>query len=233
MGPKRTLDGIDFCVYCSGSLYALGDGMVKCSKCRRKYSPRRVEKIRELTAAFARDETAAETAEKLGLSYVSVHRFFHTARQLCARISEEQYDARRGDPCEYEEYFYLERSKRGKRHGVFDAHNFLTFDYAGHLYTIVMPSLAQYRQQFIDDDLESVYEAEFSRFKRQSRLIKISQRYNSIVRFWEYFERNILRYKGVGREHFPLYLKEMEFKFNHTPEEQLELLTTYYYRMKA
>jgi transposase len=230
MGPNNTLTA---CVYCSGRLYALGEGMVKCARCRRKFSPRRVEKIQGLAAAFANDETAAEAAERLGFSYVSVHRLFSTFRQLCARISEEQYEALRDRPCEYEEYFYLERSKRAKKNAVFDAHNFLTFDYEGHLYTIVMPSLTQYRQQFIDDDLEAVYAAEFTRFKRQSRLIRISKRHNSIVRFWEYFEQNILRYKGVGRENFPLYLKEMEFKFNHTLDERTALLTTYYYRMKA
>jgi len=221
------------CPYCQAPLYGLGDGMFKCSRCRRKLSPRRHAKIRRLIAAFCDGENALACAEGLGYSYVSVHTHFNTFRRLCARISEEQYETLRHKSCEYEEYFYLERSKRGQKNAVFDAHNFLTFDYEGHLYTIVMPSLVQFRQQFIDDNLESVYAAEFVRFKRQSRLIRISQRYNSIVRFWEYFEQNILRYKGVSRENFPLYLKEMEFKFNHTPEQQSALLETYYYRMKS
>ena len=230
MGPNRIVTS---CVYCSGRLYALGDGMVKCARCRRKYSPRRVEKVQELIAAFANDKTAAQTAEKLGFSYVSVHRFFSTFRRLCARISEEQYEARRHLPCEYEEYFYLERSKQCRRNAVFDAHNFLTFDYGGYLYTIVMPSLQQYKRQFIEDELEPVYAAEFSRFKRQSRLIKISSRYNNIVSFWDYFERCILRYKGVGSDSFPYYLKEMEFKFNHPVAEREILLASYYFKEKA
>jgi len=227
------MGAMQHCPFCQAPLYALGDGMFKCSRCRRKFSPRKHEKILMLIAAFCKGENALECAKRLGYSYVTVHSHFDTFRQLCAHISEEQYENMRHKPCEYEEYFYLERSKRGQKNAVFDAHNFLTFDYENHLYTIVMPSLSHYRQQFIDDDLESVYAAEFARFKRQSRLIRISKRHNTIVRFWEYFEENILRYKGVSRENFPLYLKEMEFKFNHTPPEQSRLLETYYYRMKS
>jgi transposase len=221
------------CPYCLSPSYALGDGMHKCRRCRKKFSPRRHEKVLRFIEAFCLGETALECAGRLGHSYVSVHRHFDMFRHLCARISEERYESLRHKPCEYEEYFYLERSKRGHKNAVFDAHNFLTFDYGGHLYTIVMPSLDQYRQQFIDDNLESVYSAEFARFKRQSRLIKISKRYNSIVRFWEYFEQSILRYKGVSRENFPLYLKEMEFKFNYRPEEQQVLLKNHYYELKS
>jgi transposase len=230
MGPNRIATS---CVYCSEKLYILNDGMVKCAKCRRKYSPRRAEKILTLIAAFAHDETAVETAERLGLSYVSVHRFFGTFRRLCARICEEEYEARRHIPCEYEEYFYLERAKRQRSNAVFDAQNFLTFDYGGHLYTIVMPSLQRYRQQFIEDELEPVYATEFARFKRQSRLIKVSSRHNNIVRFWDYFEKSILRYKGVRNESFPLYLKEMELKFNHSVSERETLLTEYYFKENA
>jgi transposase len=113
---------------------------------------------------------------------------------------------------------------------VFDAHNFLTFDYDGHLYTIVMPTLQKYRQQFIDDNLEDLYASEFSRFKRKSRIINVSKHLNKIVEFWNYFENAILTYKGVSTESFPLYLKELEFKFNYDVQKQTELLEQYYYR---
>jgi len=220
----------EHCVYCQAPLYRLGDGMLKCSRCRKKMSPRRIEKILDLIAAFARDENANEASRRLSLSYVSVYRFFAIFRQLAAQICEHEYERRRHLPCEYEEYFYLAHAKRRDKHSIFDAQNFLTFDYGGHLYNIVMPSLHQYRQQFIDDDLLPVYAAEFSRFKRQSRLIKVSSWHNNIVRFWDYFETNIVRYKGVGEDQFPLYLKEMELKFNHSVSERETLLSTYYFK---
>ena len=227
------MDWSEHCIYCQAPLYRLGGGMLKCSRCRKKMSPRRIGKTLALIEAFAQDRNARETAVDLGLSYASVHRYFTTFRKLCAQACEDEYDAHRHLSCEYEEYFYLEEAKKQRKNAIFEAHNFLTFDFEGHLYTIVMPSLQQFRQQFIEDDLESVYAAEFTRFKRQSRLIKISSRHNNIVRFWEYFEQNILRYRGVVSESFPMYLKEMEFKFNHTAAQRKKVLAEYFFKESA
>jgi transposase-like protein len=218
------------CLSCDAPLYRLSDGMLKCSRCRKKRSPERINRILTLMGCFLAGESARQAAGRLGIAYSTVHGHYATFRQLCARICEDEYEARRDRPCEYEEYFYLERSKRRRAHAVFDAQNFLTFDYEGHIYTIVMPSLQQYRRQFIADDLSGVYESEFNRFRRKSRLIRISSRHNNIVRFWDFFEKSIVRYKGVGDETFPLYLKEMEFRFNHPDETARTLLEHYYFR---
>ncbi|MDA3946213.1 MAG: transposase [Helicobacteraceae bacterium] len=218
------------CIYCHHHLYLLKDGMLKCSECKTKYSPERVNKVMTLMHSFCHNENALQASKRLNLSYVSVYKYYNSFRYECARICEDAYDAIRHKPCEYEEYFYLERSKRNKKEAVFDAHNFLTFDYDGHLYTIVMPTLQKYRQQFIDDNLEDLYASEFSRFKRKSRIINVSKHLNKIVEFWNYFENAILTYKGVSTESFPLYLKELEFKFNYDVQKQTELLEQYYYR---
>lgn len=218
------------CLYCHNPLYQLGDGMLKCSSCKKKQSPERINKIMTLIYAFVQDENAYSASKRLKLSYVSTHRYYETFRTLCARICEDEYEEVREKPCEYEEYFYIEKSKRHKPSAVFEAQNFLTFDYDEHLYTIVMPSMKKYRQQFINDNLEDVYATEIARFKRQSRIIKVSKRYNNIVLFWDFFERSIVRYKGITQEYFPYYLKEMEFKFNHTATQQRSLLEHYYFR---
>lgn len=219
------------CLFCQyPHLYRLNDGMLKCSRCRSKYSPERINKIMTLIDCFCQGENALQTSRRLDLSYVSVHRYYALFRQYAARICEDEYETLRHKPCEYEEYFYLERSKRHRMEAVFDAHNFLTFDYEGHLYTIVMPTLQRYRQQFIDDNLQELYAGEFARFKRKSRIIKVSKQLNRIVRFWDYFENAILTHKGVSTENFPLYLKEIEFKFNHSVPVQKTLLEQYYFR---
>ncbi len=218
------------CIYCDHKLYRLGDGMVKCSHCKSKYSPERVNKVLTLMHAYCNDENALQASQRLNLSYVSVHKYYGEFRLACAQICEDAYHAVRERSCEYEEYFYLERSKRNKKEAVFDAHNFLTFDYEGHLYTIVMPTLQKYRQQFIDDNLEDLYASEFARFKRKSRIINVSKHLNRIVEFWHYFESAILTYKGVNNDNFPLYLKELEFKFNYELQTRIALLERYYYR---
>jgi len=219
----------NLCIYCQGTLYHLKEGMLKCSQCKRKYSPEKTNKIITLIYAFCNEESAHHSAKRLHLSYTSVQHYFEQFRYLCAKICEREYEQVRALSCEYEEYFYLERSKRQDKNAVFDAQNFLTFDYNGHIYNIVMPSLQKYKEQFVEDNLEDVYADGFSKFKRKSRIIKLSSHHNKIVTFWDFLEISILHYKGIKHTHFPLFLKEMEFKYNHSMQERLDLMQDYFF----
>lgn len=218
------------CIYCQGSLYHLSDGRVKCSTCKKKYSQKRVKKITTLIACFSQNYNASQSAKKLNINYITVHKHYQQFRSLAAQHCEARYQEHRNNVSEYEEYNYLERSKRHRPESVFDAHNFLTFDYGGQVYNILMPSLQQYKEQFIEDQLESLYYKEFSKFMRQSKIIKISARHNTITAFWDYFESFITQYKGVSDSYFAYYLKEAEFKFNHQIDAQQSILKTLYFK---
>ena len=64
----------------------------------------------------------------------------------------------------------------------------------------------------------------FSRFITFRRVAKLEHLNNIIIKFWNFFEENIKRYRGVDKECFIYYLKEFEFKFNYTQEEQKDIL---------
>jgi serine/threonine protein kinase len=193
-------------------------------------SKQKINKIITLITAFIKNENALNLSKRLSLSYVSVQKYYKEFRATSAIICETQYEEVRAKPCQYEEYFYLEGSKKLKKEAVFDAHNFLTFDYENHIYTLLMPSLKQYKKKFIEDGVEGVYADEFSKFKRDNKIIKISEYHNNIIKFWDYFEKKILNYKGIKAEYFIYYLKEYEFKYNHEEEEAIELLIKHYFK---
>ena len=46
---------------------------------------------------------------------------------------------------------------------------------------------------------------------------------------WKFLEKNLKKYKGVEEENFFFYLKECEFRFNYSKEEQLEIIENIYY----
>jgi transposase len=54
---------------------------------------------------------------------------------------------------------------------------------------------------------------------------------NGIEGFWSYAKERLQKYHGVSRRHFPLYLKEREFRFNHRRDDLFELLGTYLVRV--
>ena len=219
------------CLYCANYVYFLSDGRLKCSECSKKVSLNRINKIITLIYCYINDESALSVSKRLHLSYASVQNYYENFRALSAQICEREYEHIRDKTCEYEEYFYLENSKKQRKEAIFDAHNFLTFDYDGHIYTLLMPSLQQYKHQFLQDSVEDAYIDEFNKFKRISKIIKVSKRFNNIVKFWKYFEKSILKYKGIKENSFAYFLKEIEFKYNHTKESSHEILIKEYFKI--
>ena len=52
---------------------------------------------------------------------------------------------------------------------------------------------------------------------------------NGIENFWAFAKTRLRRYYGTRRSHFPLYLKEMEYRFNHRRDNVLNLLIRLYF----
>jgi len=177
-----------------------------------------------LIDAFCNERTAKESAETLSLNYVTVKKHYDAFRRLLLPLLEEAYASHREEIVEYDEYLYLDHAKRREKKYIFDAHNFLTFDYGGRVYNILMPSLDRYKGGFLADGLEELYYDEFSKFLRIHRIAKLRSLDNTIVRFWQYFDEFMKKYKGVRRDNFIYYLKEAEFKFNYPMPERADLL---------
>ena len=52
---------------------------------------------------------------------------------------------------------------------------------------------------------------------------------NGIEGFWSYTKHKLYNYRGVSRSNFPVYLKEMEYRYNHRKENILEPLISLYF----
>ena len=47
---------------------------------------------------------------------------------------------------------------------------------------------------------------------------------NGLEGFWSYAKQRLMKFHGVSKRYFPLYLKEMEFRYNHRTQSLFELL---------
>ncbi len=215
------------CIHCNEDTYLLKNGHRKCKKCKKKFSPQKINKDIKIIEYFCEDFTAKESAKKLSLNYVTVKRKFDTFRKIAALYLEKEYENKK-EILEFEEYLYLEKSKRGDKKNIFDAYNFITFDYGGKIYNILMPDLSKYKNSFLQDGLQEVYYKEFERFLKLNKIIKLKSKNNLLKKFWLFFENSITKYKGVNRENFFYYLKECEFKFNY-PLKCKEILKKLYF----
>jgi len=64
-------------------------------------------------------------------------------------------------------------------------------------------------------------------FVRRGR--KRSVHINGIEGFWSFAKHGLYNYRGVSRSMFPLYLKEMEYRYNHRRDNLLSLLIQLYF----
>ncbi|MBN2896485.1 MAG: transposase [Campylobacterales bacterium] len=208
----------DRCIYCQNPLYTLHNGHVKCATCKRKYSPMKLERDFAVIDAFVAGESAHAAANRLGLNYQSIATRYHLLRALAAADLERRYSERGEEVAEFEEYLYLEASRRSDPHALFDAHNFITFCYGARIYNVLLPSLRRFGAQMMDDGADQPYRETFKSFMRNQHIARLRSRENRITEFWAFFEGFIKRYKGVSEEQFGLYLKEAEFRFNDEPQ---------------
>jgi len=196
------------CVYCGHYiLYKLNNGYFKCAKCKRKFSPNKLARKAKILKGFLDELNPKEISEKYNISYATVVKETKNIRKVMAQICEDEF-LKKDEIKEFEEYIYIPKNKNIK-----SAQNFLTIDFGGKIYNIMLSSLKNYKLDEID--LKKLFS--------QNRIIRIYEK-KLIKEFWEYFEEFIKKYKGVKEENFFYYLKEAEFRFNNYKIELKDLI---------
>jgi transposase-like protein len=219
------------CIYCNNQkLYELKTGQLKCSHCKKKFSPKKIQTDLALIECFCNNLSVNAAAQTQKLNYASVQKRYELFRNLVANFLENEYGNKTVK--EYDEYIYLPQSKKKIKENIFDAQNFLTFHYDDKIYNLLMPNLKRYKQQFLDDGAQTAYFKEFSKFMMRNKISKTQKRENIITNFWLFFEASLLKYKGVREDNFFYYLKEMEYKFNFTKKEQSHILGSLYFKLE-
>jgi transposase-like protein len=211
------------CPYCNHpTSYSLKTTQKKCTRCLRKYSEKKIVFEKKIIGLFCEDYTINRCVKEHNLNYVTIKKKYNNYRTQLILFLEEQYKNK--EIKEYDEYIYLEQSKHKIKKNIFDAINFITFNYDNKVYNLLMPNLNKYKSQFLHDGVDDVYFKEFSKFMMLNKISKIQNKENTIANFWIYFENSILKYKGINKKNFFYYLKECEFKFNYSKKEQIEIL---------
>ena len=205
------------CKYCDNdTFYILKNGYLKCKKCKRKFSPKKIKQDIKVVKCFCKGLNALECAKKESFHYITVKNRYDGFRKKIISYNEECFQGK--EVIEYDEYIYLEKSKKRDKSHIFDAFDFLTFHYEDKIYNIIMPDLNIYKNELLTDGADKAYYKEFANFMMFNKISKLQKRDNLIVKFWNYFEKEILKYKGIKRENFFYYLKEIEFRFNYDKE---------------
>lgn len=205
------------CIYCNHpQTYILGDGLRKCTKCLRKFSPKKIQKEQKVLYIFLKGINAREASKLTGMHIVTIQKYYQNFRKVITAYCDSQYKLNADKVDEYDEYLYLPKSLKKYEDNIDKLQHFLTLSYDNKVFNLMMPTIQNFDYDQNDTQANKLL-LKYLRFNKVAKLKKID---NTITKFWTYFETFILQYKGVSDEQFIYYLKEAEWRFNYSEEEQ-------------
>ena len=242
-----------FCPRCRcRKLYRLQEGRYRCSRCGytfRDFSGRWINRGR-LTAVqwlsivklFELELSVRKMALQLGLSYRAVYGAVSTIR---ATILGHAENAFLSGEVELDEAYFGGRRKGNRGRGAAGkVPVFGILERQGRVHVTVVPNVSAatllqltvkkvrrgsivYTDRFASYD--SLMFCGYRHLKVDHQKIFSSGKVyiNGLEGFWSWAKERLIKHHGVSKTHFPLYLKELEFRYNHRNEDLFDLITNY------
>jgi len=196
---------------------------------------------------FYQQQPAYRLANDLGIDYNTVTRVYQKLRTLIYHITELEGAKLSGEIEMDESYFGGKRKGKRGRGASGKSIVFGLLERDGRVYTRVVEGVSA-------DDLMTVirkktrkgsvyYSDTFKSYNSLKRLgkhhkvnhskslvdKKTKNHINGIEGFWSFAKHILYNYRGVSKYHFPMYLKEVEYRYNHRNENLFKLFLTIYF----
>jgi len=211
--------------------YRLGDGRRQCQGCRYKYSTRREWIESRVLEMFCLEVSARKASQHLGLSYKTVYRRYSAYRRLIAQKMLQEF-RRLGGEIECDESYFGGKRKGPRGRGSLGKRKvFGILERNGKVYVTVVPKvdaptlMQQIREKthkgsvFYTDSFRS-----YNSLRQYGKHLAVDHgrefakgpiHINGIEGFWSFAKERLAKYHGVDADHFELYLKEQEFRYNY------------------
>jgi transposase len=239
------------CIRCETTrLYRLKEGRYRCAQCRHTFGEFTGTWLAEVRIAprtwlwvlklFELEVTALQAARQTGLSYPTVLRAFTVIRR--AILAREEPSLLR-EEVEADESYFGARRKKGKRgrgaagkipvFGILERKgkvkvsvvpNVSTRTLMDKTVTFVKRGSLVYTDRFASYDALTFYGYQHLRVDHAVHFSTGRVHINGLEGFWSYAKGKLFKHHGVSPSRFPLYLYEMQFRYNHRQENLLDLL---------
>jgi len=244
-----------FCPRCkSRKLYKLADKRYRCSGCRytfHEFSGRWINQGRlscvqwlSLIKLFELEVSVRKMSQQTGLSYRAVYRAVSVIR--CSILSHAR-DAQKllaGEIELDESYFGGKRKGKRGRGASGKVPVFGILERNGVVQVSVVPDVTG--ETLLGLTVKKVRRGSVvytDKFKSYDSLMFCGYRHlnvdhhkrfssgkvyiNGLEGFWSWAKERLIKHHGVSREHFPLYLKELEFRYNNRHSDIFEQVVDY------
>lgn len=195
----------------------------------------------KLIELFIAGSTARTASELVSVNKTTASYYFHRLRLLIYENSEH-LEMFTGEIEVDESYFGgTRKGKRGRGAGG-KVPVFGLLKRNGKVYTVIIPNAKSdtllpiirekvkpdsivYTDTFRSYNALDVSEFKHYRINHSKLFVKKHNHINGIENFWNQAKRHLRKFNGIPRDHFYLFLKECEWRFNHSDsKEQLKLI---------
>jgi transposase len=234
------------CVFCgSFKVCRTRRGYVKCNRCGRQKGGRLLRRELKIITGFYQQQPAYRLAHDLGVNYKTITRVYQRLREAIYHVSELEAIRLTGEIELDEAYFGGRRKGKRGRGAAGKSVVFGLLERNGRVYTRIVESVsAEELMTHIRAKTRkgSVYFTDTFRSYRSlkrygvhhtishgKKFPRTKNHINGIEGFWSYAKHILYNYRGVSKYHFPMYLKEVEYRFNHRNENLLKLFIDIYF----
>jgi transposase len=244
-----------FCPRCrQRKLYHLADGRYRCSRCEYSFhdfsgrwiSTGRLSAVQWLwiIKLFELEVSVRKMALQLGLSYRSLYAAVSAIR-LAILSHAEDAKSLLGGEIELDEAYFGGRRKGNRGRGAAGkVPVFGILERDGQVHVSVVPDVSAatllkltvkkvrrgsvvYTDRF--GSYDSLMFCGYRHLKVDHQKVFSSGRVyiNGLEGFWSWAKERLMKHHGVSKHRFPLYLKELEFRYNHRAEDLFDLIANY------
>jgi transposase len=214
---------------------------IKCYHCNKEWGVRRGSILEGLKIPFTKflmaiklfelDTSVRESAKQLGLAYNTVYHLYQTLRHAII-ISDSENGSFSGE-IEMDESYFGGRRKgnRGRGaagkvpvFGILERRGKVKVEVVGDVKGDTLLELAIkkvkrgsliYTDRFRSYNGLVSYGFKHRRIDHGKKFANGKVYINGIEGFWSFAKERLMKYHGVNPKKFPLYLKELEFRYNH------------------
>ncbi|HPD77673.1 MAG TPA: IS1595 family transposase [Spirochaetota bacterium] len=249
---KGLLKKYDECPYCGGkSIGNVRRQKLKCYTCRKEWGIRKgslleglrlpLEKVLMAIKLFELEISALQASKQLKVGYKTIMNLFDLVRKAIYYEIEGEIELFSGE-IELDESYFGGKRKGNRGRGAFNKIPvFGILERNGKVKVEIVKDVTSEtllkltikkvrRGSLIYTDKYKSYNGLLSLGFKHMR-IDHSKRFgngkvyiNGIEGFWSFAKERLLKYHGVSKEKFPLYLKELEFRYNMREHDIFDLL---------
>jgi transposase len=243
------------CPRCGGrKLSPRNDGRRRCLRCQYTFHDFSGRWINEgnltngqwlrLIKLFELEISVRKMAQQLNLSYPAVYKAVSTIRRAILAHAADAESLLGGEIELDESYFGGKRKGKRGRGAAAKIPVFGILERAGQVCVEVVPNVKAEtvldltvkmvrRGSIVYTDRYQIYDAlmfcgyKHLRVDHGKHFSRGRVYINGLEGFWSYAKERLAKYHGISPERFPLYLKELEFRYNHRKQDIYPLVTNY------